>query len=134
VATPLESLPHAHARTARVVDRDRSIELELGAEPPSLPVKVAPPPVASFVISGSDMRVKYWSPGMASAAPMLSPPVGQPVWDLPFVTVRDGTRFVELVHKIFQTPAQHNDAAPLMLHLRTSGAPVRRGSRWERAR
>ena len=81
-------------------------------------------PAPIFVVGRNGLCVTKWSPGMAIAAPTLVDPVGTPVLSLPFVNPRDGHRFDRNLRRIFETPADHDNAQTFVLHLRTCNGHV----------
>ena len=81
-------------------------------------------PAPIFVVGRNGLCVTKWSPGMAIAAPALVDPVGSPVSSLPFVNPRDGRRFDRNLRRIFETPAEHDNAQTFVLHLRTRNGHV----------
>ena len=84
--------------------------------------ELSPAPI--FVVGRDSMCVVKWSPGMEIAAPILGDPVGLPVADLPFVDQSDGHRFDRDLRRIFEAPAEHNNARTFMLYLRTQNGCV----------
>ena len=69
--------------------------------------------------------VLIWSVGMQTIVPMQVNPEGLLLTDLPFVNANDGAELYEKAEKIFESPAEHDNTRPCMLHLRTqSGAAV----------
>ena len=84
--------------------------------------ELSPAPI--FVVGRDSMCVVKWSPGMEVAAPILGDPVGLPVADLPFVDQSDGHRFDRDLRRIFEAPAEHNNARTFMLYLWTKNGRV----------
>ena len=83
-------------------------------------------PAPIFVVN-RDMRVKEWSPGMKSAAPLPVDPVGCLLSELPFVNQRSGRILCTVIREMFDTPEQTDHRVPerIMLYLHTkSGRPV----------
>ena len=80
---------------------------------------------APMVVIGRDMRIKFWSPGMAIAAPTVEDPASTRLSDLPFASEGAGTRLFEEVERMFDDAlAERGSGQPLMLHLRTQAGPV----------
>ena len=75
-------------------------------------------PAAIFVVGQDELRIKLWSPGMLAAAPLLFDPEGMRLTDLPFVNSRDADRLSDLLEKMFEAPADTNNAT-MMMYLRT---------------
>ena len=62
---------------------------------------------------------------MQTIVPMQVDPEGLLLTDLPFVNANDGAELYEKAEKVFESPAEHDNTRPCMLHLRTqSGAAV----------
>jgi hypothetical protein len=87
--------------------------------------KVSSAPVIMIGRSDIGISVLIWSVGMQTIVPMQVDPEGLLLTDLPFVNANDGAELYEKAEKVFESPAEHDNTRPCMLHLRTqSGAAV----------
>ena len=105
-------------------NRERSLVTGL---PQSLPWSIMQASSAPiFVIGRSDMGIviKLCSTGMSKTIPMHVDPVGRFLTDLPFVNARDGAKWQQNVIRIFEAPAEHDNARTSMLHLCTQNGTM----------
>ena len=121
----------AHARPTRIgsdtVDHsdEPSVERVQAARFVMATYEMSPAPTVAIARCDQGPVIQLWSPGMTAVAPLHDVnPVGRRVQDLPFANAHDAIKLCETLERVFEAPAEHDDARPFVLHLLTKHGAV----------